>query len=56
MHPGNEPASSSIKKGVIFFLSLAGAIFLAERMGFSEFGMSVVALATLVGVGLYITD
>jgi hypothetical protein len=55
MHPQDEPASSSLKKGAIILLSTAGVIFLAESMGFSEFGIGISGLATLIGVTLYFT-
>ena len=57
MRPQDEPESSSSKKGVIFFLVLAWAIFLVEKMCFSEFriGIGIVALAALEGVALYLT-
>ena len=56
MHPKDEPASSSLKKGIIWFLVVAGSIFLAERIGFSETGIGVVGLIATVGIALYFTD
>ncbi len=56
MHPKDEPASSSVKKGIIWFLVVAGSIFLAERMGFSETGIGIVGLIATVGMALYFTE
>ena len=56
MHPKEEPASSSVQKGIIWFLVVAGSIFLAERIGFSETGIGVVGLIATVGIALYFTD
>ena len=56
MHPQDEPASSSIKKGAIILLSTAGVIFLLEAMGLPETLTGLIALATLIGVTLYFTD